>query len=42
MTEEVLQELAEDSDSDVEPEDEDFLPHGDDFVAESSNEAVLD
>ena len=42
MTEEVLQELAEDSDSDTEPEGEDFLPHSDDFVVENSYEAVLD
>ena len=31
-----------DSDSDREPEDNDFLPDGDDFVTESSGEAVLD
>ena len=28
--------------SDMEPEDDDFLPDGDDFVAENSGEAVLD
>ena len=44
--EEVLRELALDSDSDIEPDD-DFcvcvcVPDGDDFVAESSDEALLD
>ena len=39
-TEEVVQELALDNDSDLEPEDNDFLPEGDDFVL--SDEAVLD
>ena len=40
-TEEVLRELAMDSGSDMEPEDDDFLPDGYDFVAESSGEAML-
>ena len=39
---EVPQELALDDDSDMKPEDIDFLPDGDDFVAQSSREAVLD
>ena len=30
-----------DTDSDMEPEDDDFLPDGYDFVAESSEEAAL-
>ena len=43
MTEEVLRQLAMDSDSDMEPKNDDSLPdHGDDFVVESSNEAMLD
>ena len=42
MTQEVLRELAMDSDSDMEPEDNVFLPDGGEFVAESSNDAVLD
>ena len=39
-----LRELAIDSNSDKGPEDEDFFssPDGDDFVAESSDEAALD
>ena len=40
MTEEVLQELAMDSDSDMELEHDEILPDSD-LVAESSNEAVL-
>ena len=31
-----------DSQSDMEPEDNDFLPDGDDFVVKNSEEAVLD
>ena len=31
-----------DSDSDMEPEEDDCLPDGDDFVLKSSDEAVLD
>ena len=37
-----LRELAIDSDSDMEPEDDFFPPDRDDFAAESSDEAVLD
>ena len=40
-TEEVLQEMAMDSDSDMEPAHDEILPDGDDLVAERSNEAVL-
>ena len=42
MTEEVLQKLAIDSDSDMEPEDDDFWLDGDDFVLKINYEAVLD
>ena len=41
-TEEVLWELAMDSDRDMEPDDDDILPNGDDFVAENSGEAMLE
>ena len=41
MMEEVLRELVMDSNSDMEPEDDDFLPDGDDFVTESSDETML-
>ena len=41
MMEEVLRELVMDSNSDMEPEDDDFLPDGDDFVTGSSDETML-
>ena len=41
MMEEVLGELAMDSESDMEPEGDDFWPDVDDFVIRSSKEAVL-
>ena len=40
-TEEVLRELAMDSDSDMEPSDDEFLPETDDFVAESSEDEMM-
>ena len=41
MTEEVIIELTMGSDSDMEPEEEDFLPNGNDCVAGSCNETLL-
>ena len=38
----VLRELAMDSYSYMEPEDDDFLPDGDDIVAENSDEDMSD
>ena len=40
--EEIFRELAMDSDSYMEPEDDDFSLDGDDFITENGGEAVLD
>ena len=40
--EEVIQELAVNNNSGIVPEDDEFFPDNDDFVAVSSDEAVSD